>query len=380
MAADTAGALGGVRIIEIAAGLPVAYAGKLLAQCGAEVIRIEPPGGDPIRAAGPFPGDEPDPDAGARHVFLNGGKRSVALDVGSERGAAVAAGLIAGADALVTSWKAPSALPLADFAAMRERFPDTLYVSISPFGRTGPYADYEGDSHTLEALAGFTYVTGYPNREPVGLGVDTAEHLGGLYGWVTALTLLNARAAGERHHAADVSCYEAAALTDDHNLAVYAGMGLLRRRFYSRVLGAYPSDIMRCRDGFVSVVPGAPDFATSLALLIDRPDLIDDPLLQLPKERVVRWRDFDALISPWLMERDAEEIVTRAQELRLAFAFVPDVADLVADEHLAARGFFEEVEGGLAVGPPVRLSETPLRPAPPPALGEANAELAGGAP
>ena len=380
MAADTAGALGGVRVIELAAGLPAAYAGKLLAQCGAEVIRVEPPGGDPVRAAGPFPGDEPDPDAGARHVFLNGGKRSVALDVESEQGAAAAAGLIAGADALVTSWRTPSALPLGDFAAMRERFPDTLYVSISPFGRTGPYADYEGDSHVLEALAGFTYVTGYPDREPVGLGVDTAEHLGGLYGWVTTLTLLNARAAGERPRAADISCYEAAALTDDHNLAVYEGMGLLRRRFYSRVLGAYPSDIMRCRDGFVSVVPGAPDFATSLALLIDRPDLIDDPLLQLPKERVVRWRDFDALISPWLMEHDAEEIVTRAQELRLAFAFVPDVADLAADEHLAARGFFEEAGGGPAVGPPVRLSETPLRPAPPPRLGEANAELAGGAP
>ena len=278
---------------------------------------------------------------------------------------------------LVSSWKTPSQLPLDDVDAMRERFPGTLYVSISPFGRSGPYANFEGDSHVIEALAGFSYVTGYPDREPVGLGVDTAEYLGGLYGWVTTLALLNARAHGEQHHHADIASYETAALTDDHNLAVYHGMGLLRRRFYSRVLGAYPSDIMRCRDGFVSVVPGAPDFATSLGLLIDRPEMIDDPLLQLPKERVVRWQDFDALMSPWLMEHDAEEIVQKAQELRLAFALVPDVADLSADEHLAARGFFEGPGGDRAVGPPVGLSDTPLRPGAPPALGEANDEFAG---
>ena len=153
------------------------------------------------------------------------------------------------------------------------------------------------------------------------------------------------------------------------------GMGLLRRRFYSRVLGAYPSDIMRCKDGFVSVVPGAPDFATSFGLLIDKPELIDDPLLQLPKERVVRWRDFDALIGPWLMDHEAEEIVTKAQELRLAFAFVPDVADLSEDEHLAARGFFDDIDGEKSVGAPVKLSETPLRTAPAPNLGEGDAEL-----
>ena len=212
-----------------------------------------------------------DLEAGGRHAFFNGGKRGVTLDVDSKGGAALAAELVASADVLLPSWKTPSRLSLGDAEAMRARFPDTIYVSISPFGRDGPYADHEADSHVLEALSGFSYVTGYPDREPVGFGVDTAEYLGGLYGGVTALTLLNAREAGEQHHYADLASYAAAALTDDHNVAVYERMGLLRRRFYSRVLGAYPSDIMRCKNGFVSVVPGGPDFATSFRLLLDKP-------------------------------------------------------------------------------------------------------------
>jgi formyl-CoA transferase len=372
------GALDGVRIVEIPAGQPVAYACKLLAECGADVIRIEPPGGDELRKAGPFPKDRPDPDASGKHRFFNGGKRSVVLDVTTDEGAELAGKLIESADVLVTSWKTPSRLPLDDDAAMQKRFPGTIYVSISPFGRTGPYSDYyDADSHVIEALAGLSYVTGFPDREPLSIGVDVAEFFGGLLGWVSALIGLNAKLAGEPHHFFDVSTFEATALTDDHNVAIYEGMGVLRRRYYSRVLGAYPSDIMPSKDGYVSVVPGAPDFATSLALLIERPDLIDDPLLQIPKERVVRWRDFDAMIQPWLKEHSSKEIVQKANELRLAFAYVPTIEDLLADEHLKQRGFFVKLNGDIAVGPPVQLSETPLRVAKAPKLGADDKSLLG---
>jgi crotonobetainyl-CoA:carnitine CoA-transferase CaiB-like acyl-CoA transferase len=372
-------ALDGIRIVEVAAGRAVAYAGKLFAQSGAEVIRIEPPGGDAIRNAGPFPGDNPDPNAGGWHEYLNGGKRSVVLDLTTAEGAAAAGGLIEQSVMLLTSWKTPGEIPFADAEAMRARFPNTIYVSISPFGRTGPYADYyDADSHILEAIAGYSYVTGYPDREPLSLGVEVADYFGGVYGWVSGLAVLNARQAGEEHHFVDISGLETLTLADDHNLAIYQGMGMLRRRFYSRVLGAYPSDIMRCRDGYVSVVPGAPDFATAMALLIDRPDLIDHPLLQRPRDRVVQWREFDAMIQPWLLEHDAKEIVEKANELRLAFALVPTVQDLLEnDPHLQAREFFPQVDGHPEVGPPVRLSESPLRVADAPDLGEGNRELVG---
>ena len=123
--ASTPGALDGIRIIEIASGGAVAYAGLLFAQSGAEVIRIEPPGGDAIRRAGPFPGDQFGLDGGGLHRLLNGGKRSVALDITSEAGARFAGKLIASSQLVIGNWQTPaaSALPLADAEAMAERFP-----------------------------------------------------------------------------------------------------------------------------------------------------------------------------------------------------------------------------------------------------------------
>ena len=120
-----------VRVVEIASGVAVAYATQLLWQLGAEVIRIEPPEGDAVRHAGPFRDDRPDLDGGGLHRYVNGGKRSVALDLGTEEGAALAGRLIASSDLLVTSWRAGGALPLAEPDPMRARFPETTYLSIS---------------------------------------------------------------------------------------------------------------------------------------------------------------------------------------------------------------------------------------------------------
>ena len=215
-----------VRVVEIASGVAVAYCAQLLGQLGAEVIRIEPPEGDAVRLAGPFPeGAAPDLDAGGLHRYLNGGKRSVVLDLDSEDGAALAAGLIAGSDLLVGSWREGGALPFDDADAMRERFPDTTCVSISDFGMDGPRAGWRADSMILEALSGITYVSGAPDREPIALGVDVADYFAGLMGWIASLTALAQASVGERPGFIDVSAHEVIASSDDHSLSLYAGTG-----------------------------------------------------------------------------------------------------------------------------------------------------------
>ena len=150
---EAPGPLAGLRVVEIAAGLAVAYCGQLLAQGGADVLRVEPPEGDAIRLQGPFPGDRFGIDDGGMHRVLNGGKRSVAA--GAE-GAETVAALVADCDLLLSSHQADSTLPLDDPDELARRFPGVTYVSISPFGATGPYASYRADSQIIEALSGFS--------------------------------------------------------------------------------------------------------------------------------------------------------------------------------------------------------------------------------
>ena len=366
---EAPGPLAGLRVVEIAAGTAVAYCGQLLAQAGADIVRVEPPEGDEIRLQGPFPGDRFSLDEGGMHRVLNGGKRSVAAAASAEGAAAVEA-LVADCDLLLSSHQADSPLPLDDPAEFARRFPGVTYASISPFGATGPYASYRADSQVIEALSGFSYVTGNPDREPLAMGVDIADYFAGVNGYIAALAALFDGGRGF----VDVSSLESLALADDHTLAVYAGTGAIRRRYYSRVLIAYPMDVLPCKDGAVAFIMQA-NSAPPLAELIGRPELAEAPILAEMRERVLNWQDFDALILPWLAKHSADEVVERARELRLPFGYVLRATELLEDEHLNVRGFFDPPPGGeRTLGPPFRLTETPLRSGTPPALGEHDAQ------
>lgn len=375
--------LDGVRVVEIAAGRPVAYCAKLLAQSGAEVIRIEPPEGDAIRHLGPFEGDTPSLDGGGVHRLLNAGKRSVTADISTDEGADRTAQLIASADLLITNWRTPSALQLGDPDQIRRRFPSTTYLSISEFGISGPYRDHKADSQLIEALAGNSYVSGNPDREPLSSGIELADYFAAVEGWVAALAALAEATAGARPGFVDISMHEALTMTDDHNLSVYLATGAVRRRHYSRILPGYPSDIFAVKDGYVAFVTagrGGRNFAGNVSTLIERPELAIDPMFTTVRERLVRWREFDAIVKPWLESHMKHEVFERAGKLELGFGEVPDARGLIDDEHLRIRGYWHpEIDDGgqstgfLQTGPPAKLSESPLRIGPPaPALSEGN--------
>ncbi len=378
--------LEGVRVVEIASGLAVAYCGRLLAQSGAEVIRIEPPGGDAIRRAGPFKDERPDVDGGGLHGLLNAGKRSVALDVTTAEGAEALEPLLHGSELLLASWRTPSALPLAEPERMRERFPETTFVSISEFGIDGPYASHQADSHIIEALAGNSYVSGDPDREPLSSGVELADYFGAVVGWIGALAALAEGRGGERPGFVDVSNHEVLTMTDDHNLSVYLGIGGVRRRYYSRILPNYPSDIFASKDGhiaFVTAGPGGRDFAGNISKLIEQPELASHPLFTDTSQRVMRWREFDEIVKPWLESHTSREIFKRTGELDLGFGEVATVPDLLEDPHLEDRGYWRaevdangEPTGGVLPGPAGKFTESPLQIGlEAPALGEGNALL-----
>jgi crotonobetainyl-CoA:carnitine CoA-transferase CaiB-like acyl-CoA transferase len=260
-----------------------------------------------------------------------------------------------------------------------------VYASVTPFGQTGPYRDYRGNGFTAMAMSGLMYVTGDPDREPLVTGGDPADYFAALQLWVGILAALAYRDGEGPGQRVDVSLMEAAACTDEYNSAMYGFLGAIRHRFYSRHVFTYPADIMPCQDGHVVVIPGvggfpsplAPTNASPMSLMVGNLELDQDPLFNSFFERIVRWRDFNALLEPWLREHDAREIVEFAQALRMPFALVPSVSDLVEDPHLKERGFFVELEHGQAgklahTGAPFVMSETPFATGPAPTLGQDN--------
>lgn len=375
-------ALAGLRVLDCSQSIAGAYCTKLLAEFGAEVILIEPPGtGSRLRALGPFPGDLPDAERAGLFLHLSAAKQSVTLDISTTSGQVILKKLLPKVDVLVDS--APAGV-MAEYGLayehLTEPFPRLICASVTPFGHTGPWQEYQGDAFTAWAAGGLMYVTGDPEREPLNHGVEVAEYFAGLNLLAGILAALeqrdNSDGAGQR---LETSLIEAVAANDEYGAALYAYQGAIRRRFYSRHPYRYPSDLMPCKDGHVAVIYGRQGLQ-ELAVLIGRPELIDDPLFTDMGQRTRRWRDFEAVLAPYLMSHTAREIVEAAQGLGQPFALVASQRDLLDDPHLAARDYFVTVSHPKAgtlryPGAPWRMSATPWQTGPAPLLGEHNHAL-----
>ena len=379
------GALGGVRVVDLTQGIAGPYCTKLLADLGAEVIKVEPPGGDYTRRLGPFPGDIPDGEKSGLFIHLNGNKKSLVLDITTDDGKAVLRQLLANTDVLVES-ETPgrmSELGLG-YEELKRDFPNLVYCSVTPFGQTGPYSKFSGNSLAVMALSGLMYITGDPDKEPLVTGGEPADYFGGLHAWVAICAALEHRAKTGAGQHVDVSCLEALGCADEYNTTIYAYTGAIRKRFYSRHhIPTYPSEIFPCRDGHVVVIGGATGFPLMMAILLEQPELEDNPLFQNLWLRTIQWQDFEKILRPYLAEHDWEDLVTRAQELRMPFAAVMDPRKLLENEHLRERAFFEAIEQAGVGKLPItthafKMSETPLRAGPAPKLGE-HSEVAANA-
>ncbi len=378
-------ALSGVRVVDISQGIAGPYATKLLADSGALVTKVEPPGGDYARRLGPFPDDIPDPEMSGLYLHLNTSKRSMTLDVSVAAGQGVLKKLLTNADVFVCGEHASTLKAWGlSYGDLKAEFSELIVAQVSPFGATGPYAEYDGNSLTAMAMSTIMYNTGNPGREPLTTGGEPGEYLAGIHLWIGILAAIanRARSGGGDH--VDVSMADAAAAADEYNTAMYGFQGAIRRRYYSRHIFGYPNDIVECADGHVVMIPGAGGFPTlatldtlsPMALLFEDPELNKHPLFIQAGERMIRWQEFDELVRPYMSTHTKTEIVLTAQALRMPFAYVPAAADLLQDEHLAERGFFERTAGDMAIpGPPFKMSETPLSASAAPVLGSANEEV-----
>jgi crotonobetainyl-CoA:carnitine CoA-transferase CaiB-like acyl-CoA transferase len=359
--------LDGVVVLELGQILAAPYAGQILAAFGAQVIKIEPPGGgDPIRDWRDL-----DPDDGVSLWWrsLGRNKLAVAIDLATSRGQELVRRLASQADVVIENFK-PGTLESWNLAPdqMLTDNPSLVVARVSGYGQTGPYARRPGYASVCEAFGGLRHLTGHPGEVPVRSNLSLGDSMAGLQAALGVLLALRARDADPdgRGQIVDVAIFEAVFAMLESTVPEFDRLGQVRGPSGTTITGVVPSNAYPCADGR-QVVIGANNSANFARLMraVGRPDLAADEELAGNAGRVARRGGIDAAITEWTRQREASAVVDRLEEISVPATTIYTVADMAADPHYAVRGLFERLPVGereiafAAIGP--RLSETPAR-------------------
>ena len=352
-----------MRVLDLSTGIAGAYATKLLADAGADVLKVELPGGDPLRRwsashASIAPGED-----GAMFRFLHTSKRAAIVDYTTRAGRDRVLALAADAD-LVFDTASPAALDalgIDPVAACATRGRATSWISLTPFGRGGPWSERPATEFTLQAWCGSTASRGTMDRPPISAGGRLGEWLGGAYAAVAALTAHHAGVRTGVGCHVDVSLFEVMALTMAPNSTVWESLagGPLP---FGRTLEV-PS-IFAAKDGWIGFCTITGQQWKDFCVLIERADLVDDPVLARWDERVRRVAEVDAMIHGWTRAHTVDEIIERAVALRIPVAALGTGETVPRFDHFVARGAYVKHPDAdfLQPRPPYRLSDVALRP------------------
>ena len=379
-------ALEGLRVIEYAENVAGPYCGKLLADFGAEVIKIEKPHvGDPSRKKGPFPRDIPHQEKSALFLYLNTNKYGITLNPDSTAGKDVLRKLVKDVDILIED-KPPGEMEKLgiDYVALRKINPALIMTSITPFGQNGPHAGYKAyplNSVHCGMLGYLTpWVSRWPDREPITPGGYLGEYGCGLSAATATLAALYMqRMTGKGQHI-DISKQEAIIALNRVNAPQFPNEGQSDTRFVN--LSGLLGDIVPCKDGHVVFQINETHHWQGFVQLIGNPEWAQDPVYLNGEERGRRFKtEIRPRIVEWAKDFTREELYHRGQAANCPFAVVNSPEDVVNSRHLKERGFFTDVEHPVAgrikqAGAPFVLSETPWKvERPAPKLGEHNQEI-----
>lgn len=337
----TAAALAGLKVVELGQLIAGPFAAKTLADFGADVVKIEPPGsGDPLRKW---------------RLLLDGtsvwwqvqsrNKRSLALDLRTAEGQDVVRRLAAEADVLIENFRpgAMEAWGLGPDALMAAN-PRLIVLRVSGYGQTGPYRDRPGFGVVAEAMGGLRHLTAEPGRVPVRVGVSIGDTLAALHGVIGILLALQHRHASGQGQVIDVALYEAVFNCMESLLPEYSAFGVVREAAGSAMPGIAPTNAYRCSDGGYALIAGNGDsIFRRLMTLIGRDDLGSDPALADNAGRVARVAEIDAAIGDWAAQRPVDEVLRALDGAAVPAGRIYSVADIAADPHYQARGMLQQV-------------------------------------
>ena len=330
-----AGALHGLRVVEMGQLIAGPFAGKTLGDFGAEVIKIEPPGaGDPLRNWRLL-----QDGTSVWWQVQSRNKRSIALDLRSAEGQELARRLIADADVLIENFR-PGTLEGWGLGpdALLALNPGLVMLRISGYGQTGPYRDLPGFGAIGEAMGGLRHLTGEPSRVPVRCGISIGDTLAALHGTIGILTALYHRKVnGGQGQVIDVALNEAVFNVMESLIPEYSAFGAVREAAGSALPGIAPSNAYRCSDGFVLIAGNGDSIFKRLMQAIGREDLGADPALGDNAGRVARVEELDAAIEAWTLQRPVAEVLDVLGQVKVPAGKVYTAKDIAEDPHYRAR-------------------------------------------
>lgn len=374
--------LSGIKVIELGTLIAGPFCARLMAEFGAEVIKIESPdGGDPLRKWRKLH------EGTSLWWYVQArNKKSITLNLRMPEAQGIVRKLVKDADVVIENFR-PGAMEKWNLGwdALSAINPGLIMVRLSGYGQTGPYRDRPGFGAIGESMGGMRYVTGYPDRPPVRVGVSIGDSIAALHGVIGALMALHHRNQnGGCGQYIDVALYEAVFNMMESVLPEYGMFGHIRERSGASLPGIVPSNTYITEDHkYVVIGANADTIFKRMMRAIGRPDLADDPALAHNDGRVAHTEEIESVISDWVACHDLEHVLDVLDRAEVPSGKIYDIADIAADTHYRAREMIQEFQ--LEDGQPLkvpgivpRLSETPgeirwLGPR----LGEHTAEILG---
>jgi len=379
------GLLQGVRVLELGRFVAAPWCGQLLADLGADVIKVErTEGGDQMRRYGPpFLKDESGADTQESSYFIafNRGKRSITVDMSKPDGQRIVQELARHSHVFIENFKAGHLARFAlDEATIRALNPQIVYVSISGFGQSGPYADRPGLDSVFQALGGLMSVTGEPGAPPTKIGLTIVDMFTGLYAALAVLAALRGRETlGVTGQHVDLALLDTAIAVMSNRAQDYLLTGEVPQATGTGTPGSAPGQVFRCSDGWINIQASDDDAFVKLCRVLAREDLPRDVRFA---KRSDRWRHRDALlpqIQTELLKRPAAELWEQLLAQDIVCSPIYSLDQTFADPQVQHRGVVHTAQHPAGevtlIANPIRFSATPVEYAPPPMLGQHTEEI-----
>ena len=373
------GALDGVKVLDLSQDIAGSFCARLLADYGADVLKLEPPGGAALRRMGPFFQDDPHPEKSLFFLVLNLNKKGATINLETVTGQAIFKELIEHVDVVVESYQPGYLASLGlGYDDLQQLNPSLVMTSITPFGQDGPYSQYQGEEIVSYAMGMIMSVSGIQGREPLKHGGFQAQYEGGLNGAAaTAMALFYQGNTGEGQHV-DVSVTECVASSMMATQTMYPFMGGTQHR--RRAQGGMFTHPMPCADGWIIVQTGGGASWQDICDLFESPEMMD-PRFSDPAQRPQNGAELDQIIVDAIKDRSKWDLFPKAAQARILFGVVQTPGELAECPQLASRDFFREVDhpviGRIKV--PAVLFNFSVSPyqlrCPSPTLGQNNREI-----